>query len=298
MEKDLLTGVLAKTLNKSPEEISELLYNKSDDSDELVLKEDAQDLVLGLDADRIASIKTSTRPSKEELKKIRDQHIKEIMGDFEKSLKNKYGIESASKGLDLVQEIIDQVSECDISEDKVKTHPLYLQLEETRTKDDYEALETEFNEFKSNLERNETLSKIKRDVLTIFSSLNPIESETAAVAQTRRDDFLRKFDKYDFEVSEDGNHFVKQNGARLEDRHGNPIKFQDFVTNIASLNYDFANGTEKGNAGNDGQNGSGSRTDVPKTEKEYLALMAEYMRTGDREKAAKLQAAWVASQQN
>ena len=79
MEKDLLTGVLTKAYNKSSEEIAELLYDKSADSDEVTLKEGALDLVLDLDAKRVERLKSSATPNKEELKRIRDQHIKEIM---------------------------------------------------------------------------------------------------------------------------------------------------------------------------------------------------------------------------
>jgi hypothetical protein len=296
MEKDLLTGVLTKAYNKSSEEISDLLYDKSADSDEVTLKEGALDLVLDLDAKRVERLKSSATPSKEELKRIRDQHIKEIMEDFEKKIKAAYGYESTAKGLDLVKEIIDQVSECDISDEKVKTHPLYIELEKLKSKDDYEALLKEFNDYKSNQDKVSRLTRVKSDVSTIFTNLNPIESQNPVVAQNRRADFLNKFESYDYEPQENGDHLILQNGKRMEDQHGNPIKFADFVKSMAELNYDFAESDPRGSAGNRGGNGQGSHLDVPKTKEEYLSRQAELMAKGDKPGSIALAEAWAASQ--
>lgn len=293
----LLEGLLVKAYDKSPEEISELLYQKSDDSEEVTLREDAIDLVLDLDEQRVSKIKSSVKPDKEKLKEIRDQNIKEIMEDFERKLKTRYNIESSSKGLDLVQEIIDQVSDCDISEDKIKQHPTYLELEQRKIQE-VEDLQQEYEDYKLNQDKRTRLDRVRQDVLGIFATLNPIESETTAVANTRREDFLRKFDNYDYEIQENGDHFVKQDGKRVEDRHGNPIKFQDHVKDIASRNYDFAQ-SSGGNAGNQGSgNGSGSRTDIPKDEKEYLAKMADLLAKNDKEGVVKLNEAWKMSQKS
>lgn len=296
MEKDLLTGVLTKAYNKSSEEIADLLYEKSADSDEVTLKEGALDLVLDLDAKRVERLKSSATPNKEELKRIRDQHIKEIMEDFEKKIKAAYGYESTAKGLDLVKEIIDQVSECDISDEKVKTHPLYVELEKLKSKEDYEALQNDFENFKLNQDKLSRLTKVKSDVSTIFSSLNPIESQNPTVAQNRRNDFLNKFEQYDYELQENGDHLIVQNGKRMEDQHGNPVKFADFVKGLAELNYDFAQSTPRGSAGNTGGNGGGSHVDIPKDEKEFHATWADLKLKGDTEGALKLAEAWKASQ--
>lgn len=296
MEKDLLTGVLTKTLNKSPEEISELLYEKTDDSDEVTLKEGALDLVLDLDQQRVERLKTSTKPNKDDLKSVRDRTIKETMEDFEKKVKAKYGIQSSLLGLDLVQEIIDQVSECDISDEKVKSHPLYLELESLKSKEDFEALQTEFNDFKLNQDRIARFSQVKSNVLSIFSKLNPIESQNTRVAQNRRNDLLKKFDPFDFELKEDGNHLILRDGNRVEDKHGNPVKFDDFVKDVVSDNYDLAKGDPKGSSGNEGAAGAGGDVTIPKDEKEYLALMADLKLKGDTDGFIKLGQAWNASQ--
>ena len=295
MEKEILTGLLTKAYNKTSEEISALLYDKADDSEEVTLKEGALDLVLDLDEQRVGKLKSSAKPDKDSLKSLRDQTIKEVMEDFEKKLKAKYSIESSSKGLDLVQETIDQVSDCDISDEKVKLHPAYLELESRKT-EEYETLQMEHEDYKLNQDRRSRLSRVNRDVLGVFATLNPIESENTIVAQTRREDFLKKFEGYDYDIKEDGNHFVKLDGNRVEDNHGNPVKFQDFVKGIAGMNYDFKQSDDRGTAGNQQTGGSGGSVDIPKSEKEYLAKMTDLMQRGDKEGVVKLNTAWKAAQ--
>lgn len=296
MEKELLTGVLTKAYNITSEEVADLLYQKDADSDEVTLKEGALNLVLDLDAKRVERLKSSATLDKTQIKNLRDQHIKEIMEDFEKKIKTAYSYESTSKGIDLVKEIIDQVSECDISDEKVKTHPLYVELEKLKSREDYDALQNDFSDYKLNQDKVSRLTKIKSNVLSIFSSLNPIQSQNHVVAQNRREDFLNKFDGYDYEIQENGDHLILKDGNRMDDQHGNPIKFTDFVKGLAELNYDFSQSDPKGNAGNKDGNGSGSHIDVPKDEKEYLALMNDLMLRGDKEGGIKLAEAWSASQ--
>jgi hypothetical protein len=219
------------------------------------------------------------------------------MEDFEKKIKATYGTESTSKGLDLVKEIIDQVSECDISDEKVKQHHLYIELEKLKSREDFDALQNDFTNYKLNQDKISRLTTVKSKVMSIFSSLNPIESQNTVVAQTRREDFLNKFEQYDYELQDNGDLLILQNGKRLEDPHGNAIKFTDFVKGVAELNYDFAQSDPKGSPGNrPGGNGGGSHIDVPKDEKEYLARWSDLKLKGDTDGAIKLAEAWKASQ--
>jgi hypothetical protein len=296
MEKDLLTGLLEKAYNKTPEEVSELLYQKPDDSDEVILKENAIDLILDLDGQRVTQLKTSATPDKEQIKKLRDEMRSEVLTDFEKKLKARYNIESSSQGLDLVQEVVDTVSDCDISEEKIKQNPVFLEMEDKMNKR-LEQLQEEYDDYKLNQDKRTRLNRVEQDVLNIFASLNPIESPNTTVANTRRNDYLRKFESYDFEIQEDGNHFVKKDGKRVEDKHGNPVKFQDFVKDMASRHYEFAQ-SDGGSAGNKDGGKSGSHTDVPKDEKEYLSKMNDLMLKGDREGVVKLREAWELSKKS
>ena len=291
-EKEILTGLLTKAYNKTSEEIAELLYTKDAESEEVTLKEGALDLVLDVDQNRVEKLKTSATPDKEILKQYHERALKEAGEDFEKKLRAKYSIESSSKGLDLVQEIIDQVSDCDISNEKVKQHPHYLEMEQTKN-EAIETLQQEHKDFKSNQDRLTRFSKVETNILSIFSELNPIESQNPTVARNHREDLLRKFEPYDYELKDDGNHLILQNDNRIEDNHGNPIKFYDFVKGKVSDNYDLAKGEPRSNAANLAEGAvQGIRVDLPKDQAEYLAKMADFMQRGDKEGSIALAEAW------
>jgi len=277
--KDLLYGVLTKTLNMTDEEVSALLYTDAEDSEELVLKDDALKLVLDADVSRVDKIRKAVKPDPERLKNEYKRGAKETMEGFENDVRDYFKADIDAKGLDLIKAIHNEAtkSKKSLTDDDVKKHPLYLELEKNRIpKEEYETLKTEFDDFKSNQAKNERLSIIKKDVMSHFNTLNAIQSKNPQVATTRLNDFLSKFENYDYEVAEDGNHLIMKNGSRLEDEHGNPVKFKDFVGSTASLNYDFAESDNKGNAGNKNSNDDGgAHIEVPKSEAEYLKKMAE-----------------------
>jgi len=296
-EKNLLVGVLTKTLNKTDEEVSDLLYQKADDSDEVTLKEGALDLVLDADAQRVSNLKKSAKPDE---KVLTDQYLKgkkEGKAELEAELRSAAGIETSAIGLDLVKEVVNHLSDCNIpTDEQIKAHPLYVALEKERVpKEDYNKLNTDFEEFKSNLDKTQRLSRIKNDVLSILPTFNPVISENQVVAQTRQQDFLQKFEGYEYELQEDGNHIIKRNGSRIEDPHGNPIKFKDFVKDVAALNYDFKVSDDVGNAGN--RNTAATKAvGVPKTEKGYMAQMNALIVAGKKEESVALAKAWAESQ--
>lgn len=296
--KELLVGVFTKTLNKTPEEISELLYQTAEGSDEVTLKDDAIDLVLDHDATRISNVKKSTKPNEKALKDQYLKGFKEGKAELEGEMKQHSGLESDALGSDLVKEVVTHLSDCNVpSEDQIKAHPLFVALEKNRVpKEDYDKLHKEHEDFKTNQDKTQRLASVKRDVLTIFAGLKPIVSENQTVAQTRQKDFLTKFEAYDYDVAEDGNHLVKQNGSRMEDKHGNPIKFADFVKDVAMLNYDFQVGDDRGNAGNtnDGVQ-TNSRIEVPTDEKDYHARLAALWAVGDKAGGIALTKVWEAS---
>lgn len=300
-EKDLLVGSLTKLYNKTEDEIAELIYEKSEDSDELSIKPGALDLILQHDEKRVANIKESAGVNKKALEEKFEQGYKkgykEGKTEIEAELKKTAGIESDSIGTDLVKEVVNTISECNRpSDDQIKTHPIFLELEKNSVpKSEYEKVQTDFETFKFNQDRLAKLERVKADVLNVFNGMNPVISENSKVAQTRLNDFLSKFEGYDYELSEDGNHLIKKGDSRLEDNHGNPIKFTDFVQNVASNCYEFRQADDVQNTGNR-NNGKGTKVDLPKTEKEYLSKYAELKIQGRTEEAIALNIAWQAAQ--
>jgi hypothetical protein len=61
----------------------------------------------------------------------------------------------------------------------------------------------------------------------------------------------------------------------MEDGHGNPLPFDEFVHRIAVLNYDFPQQDDKGGSGGDDEGGKKPvRITVPKSDEEYVKAMS------------------------
>ena len=301
--KDLLVGSLTKLYNKTEDEIAELIYTKADDSDELILKEDALNLVLDHDAKRVADIKqTASKPDKKSLQEQFEQGVKkgykEGKEELEAELKAAASIESNAIGSDLVKEVVNAISECNLpSEEQIKTHSAYLELEKSSVpKTEFTRVSEEFETYKLNQDRLSKLKNVKDKVLTIFQELKPIVSENPVVAQTRLEDFLYKFDGYDYEHGDNGDFTILKDGKRVEDEHANAVKFPDFVRILASKNYDFAVSDDRGQAGNTGGSSGSQHTKVPKDEKEYLARYSQLRLQGKIEESIALNKVWEESQ--
>jgi len=293
--KDFISGVLTKTLNLTGDELAELIYTKAADSEDIVLKDDALDLVLDKDGDRIENIKKNTKPSVDVLKAEYSKARKETMQEFEANLKKDFGIESDKEGIELVNVIVSkQKPNTKLTDEDVKKHPLYLSLEENRVpKEKYDELEGEFTEYKKSHERSSLMGTVHKNAIAILNEMNPIVSENPRVAQTRQEDFLNKFDSYNFELRDDGNHLIlDKEGNRIEDKHGNPLKFKAFVEEVATANYDFAKQQNRQNSGNQQQQQQQNQNGdikIPSNEQEYVKFMAEETDPAVR---AKITAGW------
>lgn len=273
-EKEILIGLLTKTLNRSEQEVIELLYQK-DDKDELILKDGAVDAVLELDSARVENIKKNAPVPKERLDNEYKRGRKEGLKELEGTVKEKYSIDSEKLGIELIDELLaDKSKKIKITDDDVKKHPLYLDLEKSRiAKAEYDALKGEYDEFKTNIERDKKFSSIKETASSLLDSMKPIISENPAVAKTRKDDFLKKFESFDYQKDGDDTIILNPDGSRKEDKHGNPVTLEDFVKEIASLNYDFPKQDDKGNGGADDDGKKSFNFSVPKNDEEYVAAV-------------------------
>ena len=160
-EKTILFGVLTKTLNRSEQEITDLLYQQ--EGDELKLKDDVLDEILSLDSVRVENIKKNAPVPKDRLDNEYKRAEKETMTRFEKSLKDKYSVESDKEGVELVDSIISaKAKPGKLSDDDVKKHPLYLDLESRRVPiEDHDKLKKEFSDYKENIDRIKKIDRIK-----------------------------------------------------------------------------------------------------------------------------------------
>lgn len=297
----IIIGFLSKTLNMTPEQVeSDLLYKQSDDPDKKEFRDDIAQILLNADAERVKEIKKSASIDETKEKELRDEGYKraekEVMTKFETQLRKEYGNESKKQGIDLIKDIITAASKVDdLTDEKVKKHPLYVNLETTSTQQ-IEELKTEhqkeIEKINSDNKRNGVLSSVKDKAKGILASLNPVISENAVIAKNREADFLAKFDGFDYE--EAGDDFIlinKEDGKRVENAQGHAIKLSDHAKDQASLYYEFKKQNPKGSPGGGGGEDNPPVT-VPKTQDEYEDAVINAKT--DEERAAILEA-WEAS---
>jgi len=295
---DVLKDFAVKALNITDEQFAEIVYS----DDKGTIKETALQELLNRDAERVTKLKSA---SKDDLTKTYDKGYQkaqaESLNKFETNLKEQFGVaESTSQGIDLVKEIIAKIGkDTNLDDDKVKLHPLYVQLEKKLGSDyvakaEYEKVVGEFDGYKNNIEKNKILSTVVDvDGLREFRSLNPVLSANTTVALNQEREFLNKIKFFEFEMQSDGNHIVKVDGKRLENAQGHPVPFKDFIKSQASMLFDFNVQGQRNSAGNNNaqNNSTNSTIVVPDNKRDYIIALND---ESDPQKKVALMKAWEA----
>jgi hypothetical protein len=273
-EKDLMMGVLTKFFNKTEDEISDLIYGK--DGEDVVLKEDAAEALISLDEARVKRLRDesgegATKKFDEGYKKAQ----KEVLTRFEKDIREKFGVESDKSGIDLVADVVSGASKGDkITLDKIKTHPDFLKIEKEWAdvkEKELASVREEFESFKNSIEHSKVMENVRSAAKKEFLKLNPVLSQDPAKAESQTELFLSGFNKYGYDLVGD-DIIVKNGDTRLEDKHGNPVKFSSFVKEKADELFDFRKQEDRESPGNR-TGGAGTKTVLTKTE--YNKLVNE-----------------------
>lgn len=158
-----------------------------------------------------------------------------------------------------------------LTDDDVKKHPLYRQLEKERVpKEEHEKMLAEFDSYKSQAAKREVLAQIKPKVWGVVTQMNPKLPTDTKVAETYRNMFLNSFDEYDYQIEND-DVLILKDGKRVEDSYGNPLKFHDFVKANATNYFEFNKQQATGGAGNKNEQPvtGGVNTPMPKSWDEF-----------------------------
>lgn len=287
-EKDVLIGAKCKEWNKTEDEVIEILYDKDEESGELELKDGAMDIILEYDSKRVARLREeANRGATEKFDQGYQKAQKEVLSKFEKELRDEFKIETDKQGKDLISEIISTASKGgDITEETLKTHPLYLKLEKSQKNafdQQYQELKEEYEGFRSNIEREKALSGVLSKGRSAFMSLNPVLSDDKSKAEKQTQMFLNILKGYDY-VPEGDTFVIKNGDTRLEDGHGNPLSFENFVKQKAGELFDFNVQQNRQGTGNQHQSaGGGSGDQFVGTRAEYNAEVARCSREKDTE---------------
>jgi hypothetical protein len=207
---------------------------------------------------------TLEQKDKERIRRLRDAHKEDLTAKFneghakakreerskyEDEIRQTFGVDSKAMGVDLIKEVMAKGASGD-----VKTHPDYLQLEKKLKegyvpKEDYDVIKSEFDGFKSKVERDTILSRVKADARSRFHSLNPVLSKDPKRAANQETEFLRKLESYDYQLQPDGNHVIIKDGKRLENDNMNPVLFDELVKDLTLAFFDVQTQDQKGNSG-------------------------------------------------
>ena len=281
--KTIITGLLSKAYNYDNGKIAELF---KDGETELSEQQQTEILnkILEIDAQRVENIKKSV-DKKDAFQDGFKKAKSEVLTDFEKGLKEKFGIESDKTGLELVEELVSKKSEGgqgDLTEDVIKRSKVFQDMESnlkkqvTTVKTEYE---TKINEIQDGYKAEKTFSNVSQKALQIFNGLNPILPQNKTVADNQVKFFVNTLKDFKFDVQDERIVVMDKDGKVIEDGHGNSRSFEDIVKETASGLFEFKanNGGSGSGNGGQGQGGSGSSYagNVPKTFEELEKVMGD-----------------------
>ncbi|MCB0541907.1 MAG: hypothetical protein KDC70_00230 [Saprospiraceae bacterium] len=266
--KETFLAFLGKTLNINPDRLAEILFKKSDDGTTLTeeLNEGVLDTLVRLDVERVAKLKPDTKPFFDNGYKKAQSEVSE---KWEKAIREKFGIADELTGDELLTAAVEKSTKAPkLDDDKVKSHPLFVQLER-KAADDLRAAKEEgeraLNDYKTGVERQTRLSSVQADARKILLGRKPVLSSDPVKQENQVNFFLQNLAGYDFEQMENG-WLPMHDGKRVENAHGHPVTLEELVKNLSDQYFDFQVQDAKGNAGNGnppGGNGGGARTASP-----------------------------------
>lgn len=261
--KKLLTGLLSGPYKLDEGRISEILDEKSDETN--VLAE-----LLSEDKARIQKLKPSGEDGKTKFQEGYKKAKAEERALFEKELKDHYGIDSDLQGEELIEHIVTtktaeaskgKKSASELTEDEVKALPAFRKMEKTLQKQIADK-ETEWaaklEEEKSNFTKKELFGSFKQEALNVLDTLKPIYPSDKTVARNRREFFAKSLEDEGLEIKREGNDFfLLKDGKRLEDGHGNALDYKEFIKSRAAQHFEFEANNGGSNSGNSNQKKEG-----------------------------------------
>lgn len=278
----LLRALLGKGYKMPKTDIDKLLSEETTD-------EDGETQVIEGDVARIGKL---TTPKKGET--FQDGYAKakkEVLTDFEKTLRELYEIESDATGPELVEAIIAAKAKPgakEVTEDDVKKHPVYQNAEKAHKaalKQVQTEWETKLTERENQYKKGETFNTVASKALAKLTGMNPVIPANAKVAANIQRSFLDGLKDFDYEVQGD-RIVVMKDGKVVDDGHGHSLEFDKLIEDHAGGFYEFkqnnggsngGNGKNEGSGGGGGNGGGGvtypAGIQKPKTYDEMMAIV-------------------------
>lgn len=228
--KEVTIQALAKILGLTTDKVSEILFKKSDDgslSDEV--NEDALSQIEQLHAEHIQKSAIDTLQAEYDKGHKAGKH--DALSKVEEDLRKKYGVEGKTIS-EVTANIAAKAAQEAGTEDKVLTHPAYLNLK-TSSEAQIEALkleyETNFNKFKSEQEKKERFNSKLAVIEAAMNEAGAVLPKNATAAANLKKIFFDHFQAFDFEDKETGTYLKGPDGALLKDKHGHPVTLESYA---------------------------------------------------------------------
>lgn len=251
-------------------------------------KDEATEELLKLDAGRVEALRKDV-DSKLEERYSRGK--RETMEALEKQLRDEFGVKSTDKrGIDLIKAIVAEKVNATggLTDDKVKTHPLFQKLEEelrTLPTSFEEKLKAREEEIRTEFKRERQKDLVWERAHEVLQGMNPNLPDDPVVAKNQLR-LLRQFvDEHEFDVPDDGSIITplsKDGKGRMEDKHGHAVKFNDFIQQAARQFYTFKAPAGGGGAPDPGRTGGRGGSSTGDDGDATIASQADYAREWDR----------------
>jgi hypothetical protein len=293
-ELELLRAYVARTLNMANDQVAELV--KTDDKESL--KDNALDLLLAKDVQRVEKLKGSTDTT-EIFNNGHKKGTTEALSKLEKEAMSHFEITTDAKGLDLITAIVEHktkgIQAKQITPDEIKKSSTYLTaLDKAKAEaaNEVQAVTEQLTQEIQGYKKQASLVNVfnKADAI-IDSQLKPIWSKDATRAATQRKQIHKLIGERNWDIKEDGKIVpLTADGKLLEDGHGNPVDFIELIKQDTTSLLDLHESKPRGSAGGvedpppggkDGWNWNGQR---PKNDDEFIKLVSKA--TSTEEKAA------------
>lgn len=263
-EKELLFNLLTKAYNKPETEVAQMIYNINEKGEVEGIKDEAPELLLNLDANRVKSWKDRQT---ETITKAVGEAQASVHTRYETQLREITGITDPLKGDDLINAIKERMTAVAGTSGKGKSSAEYLELEAQKKALEME-IQTKYipiekhNEYVNGVERGKRLSVAEREAIQVKSKLPLIYPEQEYIRKNLDNAFIKALnERYDdVELTNDGKIYPLKNGQRIENSNGYAVELSEIVKETALGFYPEAKQQPTGNAGNgsNGNNGSGS----------------------------------------
>ena len=251
--KQILLDYLTKTLGKSNEEVQAILYKKADDG---TLTDQISESALH-DLEELHASHLNTAPAdklKAEYDRGHQTGTFDAKSKIQARIKKIHGIEA--KDADTAIDLLAVKAANDAgSEDKVKTHPIYLNAISALEAQ----LETERAESAAKMEqvttaaaREQRFAQEEPNFEVWLKEVGAVLPANPAAAATLKRLFKEQVKQFDIDRQETGTYLKKADGTLEKDKHGNPVKLETYVKTKAAEYFDIQKQEARQSPGNDG----------------------------------------------